>query len=264
MKKIPILTTIMILLTALFIGCTERTSRYLPQEIAITQPNKDTRIYKFLYDEDCKLLGFDIAYTHTSKEQKTEFTDSVRFNYGQDGRLVRSSHISGNPNRKSTEVKIYYMDDHTIQFDAPDSTKTTLKINDYKQLLAITTEGYEAGYLYDSLARVKAIVHNILVRDTTIHHAQGLFRISMNYQHPRDEMKGIFCDLDFPEWMLLYYGLEVLMFNPTEVVTQADTTQDAMDRTSLAYEYNSLKFPTKIKMEGHNSMLIDIKYCEVK
>lgn len=264
MKKIPALTTIMIILTALFVGCSERTSRYLPQEIAITQSNDDTRIYKFRYDEDNKLLGFDIAYTHTSKEQKTEFTDSIRFEYGKDGRLVQSSHISGNPNRKSAEVKIYYMDDHTIQFDAPDSTKTTLKVNDYKQLLSISTEGYEAGYLYDSLARVKAIVHNILVRDTTIHQAQGLFRISMDYQHPENTTKGIFNDLDFPEWMLLYCGLEVLMFNPTEVVTQADTTLEAKDKTALAYEYNSLGFPTQIKMEGHNSMLINITYTEVK
>lgn len=264
MKRIPTFTIIMIVLTTLFIGCSERTARWLPLEIAINQSNNDSRIYKFLYDEKNQLAGFDIVYTHTSNDQAKSFTDSVRFKYGKDGHLVRSSHISGNPDIKSAEVNIYYMDNNTIQFDAADSTKTTLKINDDKQLLSILTEGYEAGYLYDSLARVKSIVHNILVRDTTIHQAQGLFRISMDYQHTKDNKKSIFADLDFPEWMLLYCGLEVLVFSPSEVITQPDTAIDERKNTQLTYEYNNLGFPTKVKMTGGNDMLIDIKYNEVK
>lgn len=264
MKRIPIITIILIILTTIFIGCSERTSAWLPDEITITQEDDDTRIYKFLYNTDNQLIGFDIIFTHLTNGTKAQLTDSIRFKYGKDGRLVHTSHISGNPDIRSKEASIYYLDENTIQLYAPDSTKTTLTFNDHKQLLSIEGLGYEAGYLYDSLGRVKSIAHNILPRDTASGEIKNLFKISMDYQHQTEEQKNAFEDIDFPEWILLYYGLEALVFTPSQIIAYPSSEYDHQVSTSFSYEYNKEGFPTKIKMEGEDNMLVNIKYRGVK
>lgn len=264
MKRIPIITIILITLTTIFIGCSERTSAWLPEEITMTQENDDTQIYKFLYNSDNQLIGFDISFTHLANGTKTQSTDSIRFKYGKDGRLIHTSHISGNPAISSKETSIYYLDDNTIQLYAPDSTKTTLTFNDHKQLLSIDGMGYEAGYLYDSLGRVKSIVHNILPRDTVDTENRNLFRVSMDYRHQTEEQKNVFEGIDFPEWILLFYGLEALVFNPEQVIIYPGSEYDRQISTSFSYEYNKEGFPTNIKMEGDNNMIVNIKYKGVK
>lgn len=263
MKKLPHLTILTLFLTILFISCSEKKAKYLPEEIVIHENGNHSRTYKLKYDSEDKLIGFDMTYSKPSHPDSTEMemiSDSILFNYGRDGRLVGIAHILGNDIDNSIRQNIYYMSKDTIQFDTKDSVKTHLLLNDStNQLLRIQTSGYEGGYLYDSNQRIKSIVHNIMSRDTTISDALGMMKVKFDYNSTESDMepKRVFSDLNFPEWMLLYCGLEVLIYNPNTVSVYRDSLEVADKVSTLVYDYNENGYPVAV---NSNSETSDLKF----
>lgn len=261
MKKLPRLTILTLFLTILFIGCTEKKAKYLPDEIVIHENGNHSRTYKLKYNKDNKLVGFDMAYSKPSHPDSTEMeiiNDSILFNYGRDGRLIGIAHILGNDADNSIRQNIYYMSKDTIQFDTKDSVKTHLLLNDStNQLLRIQTSGYEGGYLYGSDERIKSITHNIMSRDTTISDALGIMKVKFDYDNTNtdSELKRVFSDLEFPEWMLLYCGLEVLVYNPNTVSVYRDSLEVADKISTLVYDYNEDGYPVAVNSKSETSDL---------
>lgn len=263
MRRIPVLTILMIVLTIVFIGCSERTAKWVPEEIKIYEYNQ-LRIYKFLYDKQNRLIGFDIVYTQPSdsaKDMTVQLTDTVRFEYGKDGCLIQTEYVSEDKHKKTVTQNIYYMGNDTIQLDANDSTKTTLLLNKDNYLLRIQTKGYEGGYLYDSDNRVKLITHKHFIRSQKIDSTS--FKMKLDYNIPLRSKQVIFKDVEFPGWMLLYYGLEILMYNPTKVSFYTDSIENIEEEAIFNYEYNKAGYPTRVTT-SNNKMTFDIKYIEVK
>lgn len=268
MKKLSVLIISTFFFVIFYLNANEKPTKYLPEEIVFYENESYSGTYNLKYDKDNRLIGLDINYnkpSQTDNSEKETGNDSIRFGYGKDGRLISMNIIADSDSGRSALMRINYISNDTIILYDADSSKTLLQLNQNNKLLYIKTHGYELACLYDGAERLKSINTYALRQDAYFIDTLSALKTNLEYDVNHNmKYKKIFSDLQFSQWMLLYCGLEFLVYTP-DVVKVYDNASEVADITKkLQYIYNEEGYPISAKSgtEDYDTQLT-IRYRKI-